>query len=100
MFKVGEKVVYITGFNLPKDSIWTVHGIHSGTCGCTFLDIGLTSMFSKHLRCRECDERTLHNMNSSKRLFTSTSFRKLSEISSELSEEILKEVLTTIPELV
>lgn len=32
--------------------------------------------------------------------YASYKFRKLSEVSSELSEEILNEVLTTIPELV
>lgn len=39
MFKVGQKVVYITGKNMPKDSIHIVSDIYFYKCGCGVIAI-------------------------------------------------------------
>lgn len=38
-FYVGQKVVYITGFKAPKDSIHTVKDVIKQPCGCYALSI-------------------------------------------------------------
>ena len=38
-FYIGQKVVYITGINMPKGSIHTVSDIHVQPCGCVSLAI-------------------------------------------------------------
>ncbi len=39
MFKIGQKVVYITGINMPKGSIHIVSDIHFSECGCVDIAI-------------------------------------------------------------
>jgi len=57
-FYVGQKVVYITGINMPKDSIHTVTGIIKKSCGCYGLYINTLNLpWKDNLpihRCAEC----------------------------------------------
>lgn len=59
-FYVGQKVVYITGINMPKNSIHTISEIVKKPCGCC---IGIrinnepfipTSGFFSNIRCVNC----------------------------------------------
>lgn len=38
-FQIGDKVVYITGISMPKDSIHIVTGLHQEACGCWYIAI-------------------------------------------------------------
>ena len=40
-FYVGQKVVYVTGLILPKNSIHVIRGMVRYCCGCWIVDIGL-----------------------------------------------------------
>ncbi len=39
-FYIGQKVVYVTGINMPKDSVHVVKNILKMNCGCYLLDVG------------------------------------------------------------
>ena len=61
-FYVGQKVVYITGLNAPKDSIHTVKGIWMNNCGnCWAIDIGIEIVDHKgkynHYHCSQCSKK-------------------------------------------
>lgn len=62
-FYVGQKVVYVTGTNMPKDSIHTVTGIKQNSCGCWSIAIN-GEPFGKNnaynmLYCLKCGTRNL-----------------------------------------
>lgn len=75
MFKIGQKVVYITGLNLPKDSIWIIKDIIKFECGCMSIDIGLSNYYSKRVMC--ANHTNIAIVNNSVRYFSSKSFRPL-----------------------
>ena len=76
-FYIDQKVVYITGINLPKGSIFTVKGCILLSCGCWKIDIGLTRTFYTTLCCNDHNNKIL--LNSTIRYFDSNSFRPLIE---------------------
>lgn len=98
-FKIGEKVVYITGKHLPKYSIWTILNIIHMPCGCIIFDIG---------RYRVCPQTLLNclyhkniavQVDSNRYHYSSTSFRKLSDFLAEISEQELHEIAKSFPKI-
>lgn len=60
-FYVGQKVVYITGYNMPKNSIHTVLDVWQSNCGCWFIDVAASPVRgqfknNKFVSCAECGE--------------------------------------------
>lgn len=60
-FYIGQKVVYITGANMPKNSVHTVRGVFKQACGCIMILIDRESNRmpndTTHVRCVECNKR-------------------------------------------
>lgn len=80
-FYVGQKVVYITGFNMPKDSVHTVLKVLKEHCGCWRILIETTkeldlSMYT-HIKCWGCGMRFEINLFS--RSWYASSFKPLEE---------------------
>ncbi len=81
-FYVGQKVVYITGINAPKDSIHIVKDIWLNDCGkCWVIDIGI--IINPHhgkygkFQCSNCRE---VYMTTCKDGWMATSFRPLEQL--------------------
>lgn len=61
-FYIGQRVVYITGKNMPKDSVHTVSAINQAWCGCWEIAINGESLKIKKsnkpmIRCVGCEKR-------------------------------------------
>ncbi len=78
-FYVGQKVVYITGINMPKDSVHTVLGIIHHPCGCYSIDIG--RRYSNTHKRSSCftHQHAFVTINNNIRYVMATSFRPLQE---------------------
>lgn len=96
-FYVGQKVVYITGNNMPKNSIHIILGIIRMPCGCWVLDIGKKRSSFKRLTCMLHDY-SKKVMDSDVNYFNSTSFRPLLE--SPFPSLTFKEVIKKERELI
>lgn len=81
-FYVGQKVVYITGKNMLKDSIHTVSEIEKSRCGCYFIWIGnevkIKGKPFDYYSCVECGKISLGSFIHSNG-WSSKSFRPLQE---------------------
>jgi len=58
-FYVGQKVVYITGISMPKNSIHVVLGIWRAPCGCWVVDVSESPNYGQYktewyLLCASC----------------------------------------------
>jgi hypothetical protein len=93
-FYVGQKVIYITGHNMPKDSVHTVLDIKKDIFGCWRIyvkPIGL-SYSGSNVKCSSC-EKIFNSSNSlSADYIIFTSFRALKE--SPFPSMTAKEVIT------
>ncbi len=101
-FYIGQKVIYITGNNMPKDSIHTIINIIKMHCGCFCIDIGKQCNVLTKTYCINHASKIGPFLPSSKiQWFNSNSFRpfqqqsfpliKLSKIQELEKEEILIE---------
>lgn len=97
MWYVGQKIVYITGINLPKNSIHVIRSLTHMRCGCISIDIGLVkNAYYDYLQCDQCKSLTYVNTNI--RHFSAASFRPLLDDSIEYAENLLEEIETEINE--
>ncbi len=82
-FYVGQKVVYITGKNAPKDSVHTVLDIWKQPCGCIVIEIEANTgdpilLGNRRYECRLC--KGIYIANQQKRGWAATSFRPLQQL--------------------
>jgi len=61
-FYIGQKVIYITGISMPKDSVHTVSDMRQNICGCWSIEINgaviKTIPFKNdgtHVSCDDCN---------------------------------------------
>jgi len=59
MFKIGQKVVYITGIHMEKGTICVVSDVEQNPCGCTDIAINgekiiRNPVFGGGIRCSDC----------------------------------------------
>lgn len=105
-FYIGQKVVYITGINMPKNSRHTVYDIKQDDCGCWVIAIGcheygkkilLETLPSGHIwKCPECHK--IHSGDAFMGWYAS-SFRPAEEISLPfLTFKQVRETEVTKPE--
>jgi hypothetical protein len=74
-FYVGQKVVYISGVNMPKYSRHIVLDIIKWPCGCWYIDVGQkVSNVAVNARCLEHDARMM--VNNDVKYFLASSFRQ------------------------
>ena len=52
-FHIGQKVMYITGKNMPKDSMHIVKDIYQSECGCWSMTINNEETVYSPIRCKE-----------------------------------------------
>lgn len=89
-FYVGQKVVYITGKAMPKNSIHTVRGAKQHPCGCWAIDIGRKADTPLHVCYHHRDSDALFTNGIG--WFVSESFRPLQEMKAPmLTFEKIKE---------
>jgi len=74
-FYVGQKVVYITGDCMPKNSIHVIKRVLRCNCGEYIIDVGRT----KHLSINTCSNSCCAIETSKSQLFKNSSFRPLEE---------------------
>jgi hypothetical protein len=82
-FYIGQKVVYITGKDMPKDSIHTVREIIKTTCGCHWIDIGRTfsnMSYPPTVKCFSCGNMIIRDNDNNIKWYHTTSFRPLQEL--------------------
>lgn len=92
MFKIGDKVVYITGKSMPKDSIHIVSDIYTQDCGCQAIAInGSRLVIIKNItRCNTCYKLVGVDF-LQETAWDATSFRKLDDtFATETLERIAK----------
>lgn len=61
-FYIGQKVVYVTGRNMPKDSVHIVLDVKKGNCKCSDYEIKISvdsvevyvSAKTTHIQCYDC----------------------------------------------
>lgn len=78
-FFIGQKVVYITGISMPKDSVHTVKFTNKSSCGCWFISIGedrIDSDDGSLYYCVECGNNVVGNFING---WSAKSFRPLQE---------------------
>jgi len=92
-FFVGQKVVYITGKCMAKDSIHVVRGVTQYSCGCWAIDIGE----SHNSRGCYCSKHNSDPIYTRKAYYQASSFRPLQEQKFPLIS--YKKVLETTPEV-
>ncbi len=80
LFYVGQKVVYITGKCMPKDSIHVVKDVIKLECGCYCLDINSNNNYGNKpiVECKNCGKFAKYPRPGVE-LFVATSFRPLQE---------------------
>jgi len=80
-FYVGQKVVYITGRNMPKDSIHTVLDVKKDACGCWRIYVGMIGIVynNSRVKCSVCGIISLTKDSLDANYIASTSFRPLQE---------------------
>jgi hypothetical protein len=91
---VGQKVVYVTGKNMPKNSEHIILGLQTFSCGCVAFDIGTRR--NRHLNISVCDCLNVLPYNGCE--WESTSFRPLLTDSIEFAERELEKVSLYIEE--
>jgi len=100
-FYIGQKVIYITGTNMPKDSIHTVSGLHKSDCGCYVIQINgqppkveIGDISNPNWKCKQCGKQYKKTNENCFRRWLASSFRPLQEETFpliELSKVIEKE---------
>lgn len=84
-FYIGQKVVYITGNNMPKDSIHIVTEINRKECGCYYINIDnkiIEQDIPKHVThvgCSNCNFTRIKNDTDKQRGWNIKSFRALEQ---------------------
>lgn len=90
-FYVGQKVVYITGSHMPKNSIHRIKALFLADCGCLLLDVGTFHNDPPAKICADCSKIVSPTPHGG--YFHYTAFRPLSERSAEseaFSEETIE----------
>lgn len=79
-FYIGQKVVYITGINMPKDSIHTVRDIVQSECGCWSIKVDAVNEIIQQglVLCKACNT-ILPRTKSKWKGFSAESFRAFEE---------------------
>lgn len=91
-FYIGQKVIYITGLNAPKNSIHTVTDIIPKPCGCFSINIDnkpIIKAKNQHFNCRNCN--TSYTKDNALIGWNTNSFRPAQE--SAFPNMTLKEVI-------
>lgn len=88
-FYIGQKVVYITGNNMPKGSIHTVTGIKQMVCGCWDLFINNEPPWklratTQYLECTECGIHIPNTIENCLYGWDANSFRAIEEIKASI----------------
>lgn len=94
-FTIGEKIVYITGNNMPKNSIHKVLNIIQFPCGCWVLDVGKRKYSPPgYFTCGGCKKSFFDDKEDNVHWFRSTSFRPVQEAKFPLIKysKVLEEV--------
>lgn len=96
-FYPSQQVVYITGVNLPKDSVWTVLAVDkSPCCGLWRIDIGLKhDSYGSRFECMNCNAEYHTSKPVNTKWFLAKSFRPIEHRFISLAEVIEKESLIT-----
>ena len=88
-FYVGQKVMYITGDNMPKNSTHIVSDIWQKECGCWVIQINnniefATKKSDEVWRCAKCKSSRPNSPNTVKAGWLASSFRAIEEIKTPL----------------
>lgn len=105
-FTIGQKVVYTTGINMPKNSIHVVSDIHKDPCGCWViainkepLNFGFVGNGYTHYSCPNCGSVRITGAYTRK-AWLAISFKPIQEMKAPLltfekiKEEEKEEILT------
>lgn len=82
-FQIGDKVIYITGISMPKNSIHEITGLHIHACGCwavainniPFREMNVTTPMVRCIICYDVHSSRHYKIDG----WAATSFRKVSE---------------------
>lgn len=100
MLKIGDKVVYITGKNMPKDSIHEVSDVEYKDCGCHSIAINgkkiiRTSHSNDVAICSMCGKFNRRNYYINGNNWAMSSFRKVDE---SFADSVLEKITEQIKE--